>query len=82
MRRRTARDLCALADGTLRGDRRDALLGRVSSSPRLARALKSQLIAVEAVRRLDTHAPTALRQRIQLAIDEASPTPHRTSPLP
>ena len=70
MRRRTARDLSALADGSLPQDRRDALLRRVSESPRLARALEQQLIAIEAIRRLDAPAPTELRERIECDIRE------------
>jgi anti-sigma factor RsiW len=72
MRRRTARDLTALADGTLPPRRRDPLLRRLSTSPKLARALKQQLIAIEAIRQLDTLAPTDLGERIQRA------TPCRT----
>lgn len=71
MRRRTARDLTALADGTLPPKRREPLLRRVSTSPRLARSLKQQLIAIEAIRRLDTPAPAELHQRIQRAVREA-----------
>ncbi|MGN6169388.1 MAG: hypothetical protein ACTHQQ_14645 [Solirubrobacteraceae bacterium] len=67
MRRRTARDLTALADGTLPLRRRQALLRRMVESPELAWALKQQLVAVEAVRRLDTPAPRRLRERIQRA---------------
>lgn len=71
MRRRTARDLTALADGSLPQGRRQALLRRVSGSPRLANALQQQLIAIEAIRRLDTPAPTELRDQIEDAIREA-----------
>lgn len=71
MRRRTARDLAALADGSLPEDRREAVLRRVSASPRLARALRQQLIAIEAIRRLETPAPIELRERIERAICEA-----------
>ena len=74
MRRRLARHLCALADGTLRGEQRDALLGRMSGSPELTRALNQQLIAVKAIRRLDTPAPTELRERIQRTIRTACTT--------
>jgi anti-sigma factor RsiW len=72
MRRRIARDLTALADGTLSPKRRERLLRRVSASPKLARALGQQLIAIEAIRRLDAPAPTALRERIHRASREAS----------
>ena len=57
--------LTALADRTLPPDRQDTLLHQVSVSPQLARALRQQLVAIEAVRRLDTPAPTQLRERIQ-----------------
>jgi hypothetical protein len=39
----------------------------VSNSPELAQALKRQLIAIEAIRRLDTPAPNELHERIQRA---------------
>jgi hypothetical protein len=71
VRRQTARDLTALADGSLPQGRRQALLRRVSGSPTLAYALKQQLIAIEAIRRLDTPAPDELRERIEDAIREA-----------
>jgi hypothetical protein len=71
VRRRTARELTALADGTLSPERRDTLLRRVLASPKLARALKQQLVAIEAIRRLETTAPTELRERIQHAIRDA-----------
>jgi anti-sigma factor RsiW len=71
VRRRTARDLTALADGTLPPQRREALLRRVSASPKLAREVKQQLVAIEAIRRLDTPAPTELRERLQQAVLEA-----------
>lgn len=74
MRRRTARDLTALADGTLPPERTEALLRRVAASPTLARALKQQLIAIEALRRLDTPVPIGLRKRIECAILEACAT--------
>ena len=68
---RTARELTALADGTLPPKRRERMLRRVSASPELARALKDQLVALEAIRRLDTPAPTELHERIQRATREA-----------
>ena len=71
MRRRTGRELTALADGTLPSDRREAVLRRVSASPKLARALEQQRIAVQAIRRLTTPAPTDLRERIERAIRRA-----------
>jgi DNA-binding TFAR19-related protein (PDSD5 family) len=71
VRRRTGRDITALADGTLLPKRRERLLRRVSASPKLARALEQQLIAIEAVRRLDTPVPTGLLERIQRAIRES-----------
>jgi hypothetical protein len=78
--RRTARELTSLADGTLPRQRRDALLRRVSASPELARALEQQLIALEAIRRLETPAPTELRERIQRAIHDARATAQRRPP--
>ena len=72
MTRWTVRDLTALADGTLPPERRDALMRRTSTSPRLARALAEQLLAVQAIRRLDTAAPSELRERIQRAALDAS----------
>lgn len=66
-----ARELTALADGTLPPKRGERLLRRVSRSPKLARALKQQLIAIEAIRRLDTPARTDLHERIQRAVREA-----------
>lgn len=68
MRGKIARELTALADGTLPAARRKELLRRVSASPALQRALRRQLFAVNAVRRLDTAAPTGLRDRIERLI--------------
>ena len=73
MRRRTARDLAALADGTLQAERREALLRRVSKSSRLARALESQLIAVDAIRRVQAPAPAELHERIEALQHSAHP---------
>jgi anti-sigma factor RsiW len=67
MTRRTARQLTALADGTLPPQRREALLHRISISPELAWNLEQQLVAVEAISRLDTAAPPRLRERIARA---------------
>jgi hypothetical protein len=78
--RPNARELTALADGTLAADRRVALLRKVAASPNLAQALAQQLLAVEAVRRLDTPAPTELRERIQRATGKARATPS-SSPI-
>jgi hypothetical protein len=74
VRRRAARDLAALADGTLPRKRRAPLLRRVSDSPELAQALKQQLVAIEAIRRLDTPAPSELHERLQHAVREACAT--------
>jgi anti-sigma factor RsiW len=79
VRRRTARELTALADGTLPPERRDAVLRRVSASPKLARALNQQLVAIEAIRRLDTPAPTDLRERIHRQAHEAQTATHLTT---
>lgn len=51
------------------------MLRRVSASPKLARALKQQLVALDAIRRLDMPAPAELRERIQRTIRAASATP-------
>ncbi|HEY2436975.1 MAG TPA: hypothetical protein VGH93_07325 [Solirubrobacteraceae bacterium] len=73
------RDLTALADGTLPPNRREPLLRRVSASPKLARALKEQLVAIEAIRRLDTPAPHELQERIQPVIREACATQQQSA---
>ena len=80
MRRNTVRDLTALADGTLPPKRRGPLLRQVSASPKLARTLKQQVIAIQAIRRLDTTAPIELHQRIQRAARGAGATPQGASP--
>lgn len=77
MSRRTGLELTALADGTLAADRRVAILGRVAASPNLAHALAQQLLAVEAVRRLDTPAPDRLHQRIKHLV-QACAAPNRS----
>jgi hypothetical protein len=64
-------ELTALADGTLAPERRVVILREVAASPNLAQALAEQMLAVEAVRWLDTRAPTELRKRIQRSIHEA-----------
>lgn len=64
-----ARELTALADGNLPPKCREALIRRVSASPDLARALKRQLVAIEAVRRLDNPAPPELHERIRAIIE-------------
>lgn len=74
MRRRTARALTALADGSLPQERRQALVRRVSASPKLEQALQQQLIAIDAIRRLDTPAPPELHERIQRIIRRARAT--------
>ena len=72
MRRRTARELTALADGNLPPERREALRRRIAKSPKLSRAFERQLIAIKAVRQLVTHAPPDLRKRIQQAVHSGS----------
>ena len=74
------RDLTALADGTLPPKRREPLLRQVSASPELARALREQLTAIEAIRRLDTPASDDLHERIQRATREACATQQSASP--
>jgi hypothetical protein len=66
-----ARELTALADGTLPPERCDDLLRQVSASPKLAQALEQQVIAIQAVRRLEASAPAELRERIQRALRKA-----------
>lgn len=80
MSRPNARELTALADGTLAADRRVALLRKVAAAPNLAQALAQQMLAVEAVRRLETRAPAELRERIQRDTVEACTTPQRSPP--
>lgn len=75
MRLRTAHELAALADGTLAPERRPALLRRISRSPKLARQLKQQLLAIQAVRQLDARAPANLRKRIRSAGESGHPDP-------
>jgi anti-sigma factor RsiW len=74
------RDLSALADGTLSPKRREALVRRVSASPNLRWALKQQLIAIDALRRLDTPAPIELQERVQRDIHEACAERRGASP--
>ena len=62
---RTQRELAALADGSLRGARREALEARVAASPDLRLALERQRSARGALRGLDLPAPAGLRQRIE-----------------
>jgi anti-sigma factor RsiW len=71
------RELTALADGTLTAERRLPLLRKVAASPKLARALAQQILAVELVRSLDTPAPAELRERIRCAIQQAGGAAHR-----
>jgi anti-sigma factor RsiW len=73
-------ELTALADGTLAAERRIALLRKIAASPNLAQALAQQMLAVEAIRRLDTRAPTELRERIQRGTRDACTTPQRSPP--
>jgi hypothetical protein len=52
----------------------------VSASPKLARALEQQVIAIQAVRRLETSAPAELRERIQRALRKARAAERRRPP--
>jgi hypothetical protein len=52
----------------------------VSDSPELAQALKQQLVAIEAIGRLDTRAPNELHERLQHAVREACATQQSASP--
>ena len=72
MRRRTARALTALADGTLPPRRRDALRWRVAQSAELSRALEAQRLAREVVRARRDPAPPGLRTWVERATRKAS----------
>jgi anti-sigma factor RsiW len=72
VRRRTARDLAALADGSLTPERREALLRQIARSPELAHALEAQVHAIDAVRALATPAPPALHSWLDRATCEAT----------
>jgi anti-sigma factor RsiW len=61
VRRRTACQLTALADGSLPPELRGALIRRVAASPQLMRALARQRLAVAAIRGLANPAPASLR---------------------
>ena len=58
---RDLRDVTALADGTLRGRRREAVEARVRARPELAALLAEQETAVDALRAIDVAAPARLR---------------------
>lgn len=77
MRRKTARELAALADGSLPPQRRQPLLRRASRSPKLARALARQRLAVQATRADATTAPPSLRTWVKRAVREARTPPRR-----
>jgi hypothetical protein len=62
---RTLRQLAQLADGTLSGQRRDALEARLASSAELRAALDRQRTAVSALRGADLQAPARLRQTLE-----------------
>src|SRR5205823_759304 len=65
VRRRTARQLTALVDGSLQPERRAAVLWRVWASPKPTRALEEQRFALEIVRELSTPAPASLRSWLE-----------------
>jgi hypothetical protein len=58
-------ELTALADGTLRGRRRERLEAELERSPVLAGALARQRRAVDALRSVEARAPAALRARLE-----------------
>lgn len=66
------RDLVALADGTLRGRRREQLEARIADSPELGAALARQRAALAALSGLDLPAPMGLRER--LSAERSSPS--------
>jgi len=72
VRRRTARALAALADGSLPPARRAAVLRRVLASPKLGRALDQQLAAIVAVRAVAKPAPAPLRRSIERTMHRRS----------
>jgi len=72
VRRHSAGELAALADGTLAGHEAAAVMRQVRRSPRLSRALEQQRFAVEVVRSLTDPAPAKLRVWLERACSEAS----------
>ena len=58
-------ELAALADGSLRADRREHLQARIDTSPELAAALAEQEQAVTMLRALDQPAPATLRASVE-----------------
>jgi hypothetical protein len=62
---RTLADITALADGTLRGGRRERLLAEIGRSPELAERYEKQRRAVTALRSVDERAPAWLRARLE-----------------
>lgn len=72
------RDAVALADGSLRPDRRTRVKRTVASSPELAASLAAQRRALDAIRENGLHsAPAGLRARLELA---RAPTQSRRAP--
>jgi hypothetical protein len=72
VRRRTAGELAALADGTLAVQKHAAVMRRVRRSARLSRALEQQRFAVEVVRSLADPAPARLRAWTERASSNAA----------
>src|SRR3989442_1731860 len=76
------RELAALADGSLRPERRPAVEARVAASPRLQAMLAEQRQAVSAIRARDETAPPSLRARIRTrAVAAGSPRQARPPPV-
>jgi hypothetical protein len=74
---RTQRELAALADGSLRGEPRNALEARLADSPELRGALERQRSAAAALQGLDIAAPAGLRSRIEAERPRARAPRHR-----
>ena len=75
---RDERDLVALADGSLAGDRREEVEARVASSPELGAALERQRAGLTALRALDRlAAPAGLRARVNAERSAPSPKVRR-----
>lgn len=72
MRRRTAGELAALADGTLAAQKHAAVMRQVRRSATLSRALEQQRFAVELVRSLTDPAPAKLHAWTERATSDAA----------
>jgi len=80
VRRGVAYAVCALADDILGPPHRDAVIDRMAASPALTQALSQQLVAINAIRRLDMPAPASLREHVEQAIRRACGLPMHGPP--